>query len=306
MCQSSERLDLELITRLRRHGGLDEFAERLGDLGVALPGRVLIPECGSRGRNVVLWETHRKQRLASNRPLSDLSHVAFAPSGRFLAVKNTSGDCYVLESPSLAPLLHLGGVEYGEGSALAFADDALLIDGSWNGDLVVRDVNTGAKVVHETQHGHVSQLVFDQARSRFAHDAASDEETYIVVREWPLSDGGQTIVQLPLNSGADALALREDLLAVVEFHRLQIRSVSTGRTVAERTIPTGGTGWDLAWWPNHDRLIVAGGGAFTVYATELAELWSRPEQYACAVAIAKSGGRAVLGSWERSLVCDLA
>jgi hypothetical protein len=116
--------------------------------------------------------------------------VAFSPSGQELAVKNTSGECWILDSTDLGILLRLGGRQFGEGSPPAFAYDGAMIDGSWNGDLLARDIKSGGIVFHERERRRMVSLVAASPdRQLFAYSEESrgtDSLSAVIgVRRWP-------------------------------------------------------------------------------------------------------------------------
>jgi hypothetical protein len=259
------------------------------------------------GRNVGVWEVDPMRRLISAHPISHPSDIAYSPSGQLLAVKSTSGESVVLDATTLEVAHRLGGAEFGEGSGIAWADESSLVDGSWSGDLILRDVRTGAIILHETSHGGVSQLVVDPERPAIVHTASHDEAEVILLRTCPLDRGDETVIaSLPAGEVVSAIAVRGDLLAVASHGHLEIRSIATGAVLADRAIPISGTGFALVWRPGHDHLCAAGSGTFSVFDPDLHELWSEADDLASAVAVSAEADLAVFGSWERSVVCTLA
>ena len=260
------------------------------------------------GRNVVLWDATRRRRLASAHPLSHPSDVAFSPSGHELVVKNTSGECVVLDGTDLGILLRLGGTQFGEGSPLAFAYDSAMIDGSWNGDLLARDITSGRTLLHERERRMVSLVAASPDRRLFAYSELSrgtDSLAAVIrIRRWPFSDHEPVTLCETTGLVVDALALNGDLLASVIDHQLQIRSSATGKVAASCEVPISGTGWGVAWWPDTDRLVVAGGRRFVMFNSALDELWALDAQYPCDVAISRDGSRALLAAWDGALMVE--
>jgi hypothetical protein len=258
------------------------------------------------GRNVVLWDATRRRRLAWAHPLSHPSEVAFSPSGHELAVKSTSGDCVVLDGIDLGVVLHLGGRQFGEGSPLAFAYDGAMVDGSWNGHLLARDIRSGGTLFQERERGRMVSLVAASPdRELFAYSVDSrgaDSLTAVIrTRRWPFSD--HEPATLCEATRVHALALNRDLLAGVIDDQVQIRSSATGEVVARRDVPITAT-WSVAWWPDTDRLVVAGARRFVMFNSALDELWAVDAQYPCDVAISGDGSRALLAAWDGALVVE--
>lgn len=83
------------------------------------------------GRNVVLWETRRKRRVASAHPLSHPSYASFSPGGDVLAIKNTGGEVVILNASDLSIRHRLGGEEFGESCEVIIdAASQFVIDGA--------------------------------------------------------------------------------------------------------------------------------------------------------------------------------
>jgi hypothetical protein len=83
------------------------------------------------GRNVVLWETRRKRRVASAHPLSRPSYASFSPGGDVLAIKNTGGEVVILNPSDLSIRHRLGGEEFGESCEVIIdAASQFVIDGA--------------------------------------------------------------------------------------------------------------------------------------------------------------------------------
>jgi hypothetical protein len=238
--------------------------------------------------------------------MSHPSEVAFSPSGHELAVKSTSGECVILDGADLGILLHLGGRQFGEGSPLAFAYDGAMIDGSWNGDLLARDITSGGTLFHERERRRMVSLVAASPdRHLFAYSEESrgtDSLTAVIrMRRWPFSD--HEPVTLCDVTRVNALALNDDLLAGVIDHQLQIRSSATGEVAASCELPITAT-WGVAWWPDTDRLVVAGGRRFVMFNSALDELWALDAEYPCDVAISRDGSRALLAAWDGALMVE--
>jgi hypothetical protein len=213
----------------------------------------------------------------------------------------------ILDSTDLGILLRLGGRQFGEGSPPAFAYDGAMIDGSWNGDLLARDIKSGATLLHERERLRMVSLVAASPdRQLFAYSEESrgtDSLSAVIrVRQWPFSDHGP--VTLCETASVDALALNGDLVAGVIDHQLQIRSSATGEIAASCEVPISGTGWGVAWWPDTDRLVVAGGRRFVMFNSALDELWALDSQYPCDVAIAGDGSRALLAAWDGAFMVE--
>lgn len=113
--------------------------------------RVRYSPCGewlvSTGtRSVKIWRVDREE-LACEFPLAHPSHIAFSRDSARLAVKTTSGAIWLVDRSDSGwekhgvRCLSEGGCE---GPAPQFVRDGLgLMDGSWDGDLTLRNVSGG-------------------------------------------------------------------------------------------------------------------------------------------------------------------
>ena len=114
------------------------------------------------GRNVVLWDAHRRRRLASAQPFSHPAHAFFVPDDDSVLVKNTAGDVVRLDAVTLGVRSALGGRDHGEGPGPIAMPQGLFVEGSWGGLLMVRSVEDGRTVFTER---HPDSMVVEPPRS---------------------------------------------------------------------------------------------------------------------------------------------
>src|SRR5215207_6835159 len=96
------------------------------------------------GKRITLWSVAQRARIAKGPPLQNASSIDFAPGGRDVVAKNTRGDLLFMEVPTLDEKAHFSGHGFGDGTDIRFAPHGRhLIDGSWSGQLTVRDAATG-------------------------------------------------------------------------------------------------------------------------------------------------------------------
>ena len=108
------------------------------ELWCSRDGRLL----GAVGRNVVVADLERRERLSTSEPLSHPSSATFSANGEALAVKATSGHIVVL-NPQTGALIK-DHRNRKEGSNLACSPDGeYLVGGSWDGTFTVRQIRTG-------------------------------------------------------------------------------------------------------------------------------------------------------------------
>src|SRR3954466_1674879 len=137
------------------------------------------------GKRVTVWDVAERKRVASVHPFSHELEADVSPDSCWLVVKNTLGDVVVLERETLAERIRLPAKPYREGTAIRFSPcGAFLVDGSWAGDLLVRDATRGQGVFHE-QVGSVRRLDCSRDRMRWLYTA---EGMGLVTRLWPFEE----------------------------------------------------------------------------------------------------------------------
>jgi hypothetical protein len=122
---------------------------------------------GALGRNVVVLNLERRERVSTSHPFSHPSSATFSPNVNALAVKATSGHIVVLD-PETGNLVsdHLNKGE-GEGSNVACSRDGqYLVDGSWNGTFTVRELLTGRIIVRDEFPGQMLTRVTHDVEGR--------------------------------------------------------------------------------------------------------------------------------------------
>lgn len=258
------------------------------------------------GRNVVLWETRRKRRVASAHPLSHPSYASFSPNGNVLAIKSTGGEVVILDASDLSMRHRLGGEDFGEGCEV-FIDAAsqFVIDGAWSGALLVRSLNDGAVIWDERWDGMAKAIATTPDRQTFAY-ALSDRQsgtTSIYVRPWPFDRHQGRLVAEMGQEDCHCLALSPDgtRIAAITNSALGVWSCATGGSAAV-AIPMVDIGRGLAWHPTDDRLAVAAGPQVFLLDASLAQVWRVAVPYASSVEFSTDGSLLAVGAWEEGFV----
>jgi hypothetical protein len=124
-----------------------------------------------RGRRGALWDVARRAKIGFFPQLKHTSSISFSPDGSLLACKNTYGDILVVDVATLTEHTHVPGKAYGEGADVHFSPcGRYLLDGSWQGHLLVREVRSGAVVWEEFVEGTtVSELTCCRNRQVWAY-----------------------------------------------------------------------------------------------------------------------------------------
>ena len=95
-------------------------------------------------RYVFVWDLVKRIKTLKSHPLSCPASVCFSPSGHQLAVKSTSGQIVIIDPEDGIILCDFRNFQDGEGSNIRSSPCGdFLIDGSWNGRLSVRRVDSG-------------------------------------------------------------------------------------------------------------------------------------------------------------------
>ena len=220
-------------------------------------------------------------------------------------MKNTSGEIVVLDVETLEVLSRHDGRPWGEGSDLRFSPCGdFLVDGSWNGDLVVRNAQTGEIEWHArstVDKGMVTQLVTTPDRQTWLHDGFG----YLTLRTWPFTDASRTIRLPNKTSGEVALNPSATLLAIRTWEALQVWDLTrrSPSKLAEQTgLPHGGTGNALAWAADSTQLAFAAAHAVRVFTPDLDLIWTTELQYACHVEYSPAGDLLACGAWSKGFV----
>jgi hypothetical protein len=188
-------------------------------------------------------------------------------------VKNTAGAVALLTAGPPAERLRLSGKPYGEGAAVRFsADGDHVVDGSWQGDLLVRSASIGEVVLHKTGSS-VTRMTATADRLTWAYLTRDG----CLLRRWPFTDHQPTVLQGdPVGLIATiALAPEGTRLAAADGRALQVLGVDGSRLelLAEVELPISGTGDALAWRRDGATLAYAGADHALVFTPELTLRW---------------------------------
>lgn len=259
------------------------------------------------GRDVALWGTRPKRRRQSVHPLSHPSSATFSDDGSRLAVKATSGDSVVLRADTLDVVAELGVAEFGEGSKALFGGDGhTIVEGSWNGDLLVRSSQTGAVLFHEHEQGSmIGEMAWTADRASIVYvvhyKQGMQREAELRVRPYPFRADPCVVATLG-DALPHAVAVNDEMVAAVSIGpEVVLFELKTGTIQARRDVgPNGARG--LAWWPKNHTLILVDSNAATGVGPELNDLWRIPVPYGCAVSCSSDGAVVAVGSWQRGLL----
>lgn len=271
-------------------------------------------------RDVLFWDTAARKRVRSVHPFSHPSHLDFSPDGQRLAVKSTSGRIVVLDAHTGDTVIDYANQRDGEGAPLYFAARGnALIDASWGGSLMVRDLARSELKFHERVGGMVSELSASEDRSVFAYtigrrppsDSSPPPEDLIVLRRWPFGRNRPCILPvsrpfitvLSLSPSASRIAV----LYGAPPDALEIIDLSTADILAYARVDLGGSGSSVAWSPDESVLGCVERHRISLFeASSLRRTHMIPLRYPSAVTFSADGGLLGLASWEQGRILDIA
>lgn len=277
------------------------FAARFDDRGEHLV---------TLGKRISVWNVASRRRACSVGGVAHASHVDFSPDSTLLAAKSTSGEVAVFDLQTIAERTRFSGRAYGEGATIRFSPcGRYLVDASWRGQLLVRDVATGAHHLEEAaDDGDVFDLACTRDRQVWSYTRWSQEGgTRVFVRAWPFDRHQPVEIQGLTRCHAHALSDDARRLAVSDGQTLTTWSLdpTTGATqeLGERHIVSG-TPDVLTWSPDAAYLAHSGDSSGHIYAatTTLPELHTLPLPYACDVEFSPSSNLLALGAWSDGIV----
>lgn len=273
-----------------------------------------VPRTVSRGRRLAtlgkrtsLWDVESRERIAGVLPLSNASDVDIAPDDGRVVVKNTSGDVAVYDAALSEELLRLPGRPWGEGSAIRFSPcGRFLVDGSWNGDLLVRDAVTGEIVFHERGE-HVSPLACTRDRRVWVYVRNA---VVAYVRQWPFeqhepirfSEVGMIWRAGLSDDGNLAVVLRGHYLEVWRLDRANARKEVVGQVELEDGMGA------VALSPTGDRVGLASVSRMEglLLTRELGYLGRVPFEYPSDVAFSPDSKLIAFGDGSKGVVLPVA
>ena len=208
------------------------------------------------GRNVVIADLDCRRRLSTSHPLSHPSHADFSADDRLLVVKSTWGEIAVLDTKSGENLCSHRPKRQDEGTAIRFAPDSdFLVDGSWSGEIRVRQVSNLSVIESFAFEGEMIKAVSRNEQGDlwlFAHttkykpEVAETPRPNVSLWKWPLRAAQSTFSVGLKTLDAAALAPTAPYIAVVGFCEetnvrvLRILS-SSGSVLASTPLTIGGT-----------------------------------------------------------------
>lgn len=267
------------------------------------------------GRDVVLWSVRERKPLRACRQPRNPSAVDFSPDGARFVVKSTHGELLVCETATAQPIARFAPEEQDEGANPLFASNDRIIDGSWSGEIRVRDAtDLTPRVLWRDAHRMVTQVVRSAGRWAFVATATHRHPDFesdtggdqVLLGEAPegrplraLGRRWRFLHAAALSPVADRVAVRYGTTEPA----IEVVDAATGRVTAAGASAFGGTTHEIAWSPDGRVLVLVEAGGFSFRdAADLREIGWLPNEYAASVCFSPDGRLIACGGWQAGLV----
>lgn len=273
------------------------------------------------GRAVVVIDMRTRSRLMACRPLPHPSSGCFSPNGELLAIKSTSGRIVTINPGTGDIMADFKNQREGEGCGVSFSPDGnALIDGSWAGQLTVRDSTDGEITFRQSYDGDMlSRISHDRERRRWLvehspkvkPDENQTSPAYLSFHDWPFSAGEAHIFSFDMH--IETAQISPDGTRFCFFQkwndrRVHVARVSDGQIIASSAPMTGGgTGSDLAWSSDSKHIAAVADGQFVfMKASDLTITGAKTMDYPSSALFTQNDSELILGSWNTSVSarCD--
>lgn len=260
---------------------------------------------------VSVFDTNTFKICLTVKNLKDPSYAVLSADGSLLLIKNTSGKELLLKTKD-GDVLHTIGYK-SEGCAPFFSDcGSYIIDGFWNGDVLVRNISSGKVDWSLSFPGEMIEGVFllkKKSKLLIIHTLCAAEEsgdipsTGLTFCNYPPVKK-HLIRKMKLNLSLPSSFCpnpAEDLLAVVygaSQGRLAIVNLEDGSVLRDVSITIGGCGAALAWSKKGMIASVQKDRVVIYDADSLKEISGIELPYASDVSWAPEGDSIALGSWK--------
>lgn len=146
---------------------------------------------------LTVWDVYSKKKLFSIRPMSHISRVIFSPDGKRIALKNSSGQIIVCDAAKDKVLCDFKNhsPNSSDGADPVFSGCGnFIIDGTWDGEILVHNVKTGKVVFKKTlgKDGMIDSINLLQGGKKYLvrhsgeYTKGEGRKPYISTWNWPL------------------------------------------------------------------------------------------------------------------------
>ncbi|MDQ8731122.1 WD40 repeat domain-containing protein [Bradyrhizobium sp. LHD-71] len=267
------------------------------------------------GRDVWIWTVAKRSKSVRTHPVSHPCDAAFSPDAGRLAVKSTSGHIAIIDVESGQTAVDFDNSGEGEGANLQYSPCGdYIIDGAWNGRLIVRCAESASReFVQEFPGDMIRGIRSFQNGQRWivAHSPIAKTydrpppPDYFSMWEWPFRRGTHQVLPLRIPfSLARSLAISIDgqYLAVVHGappDSLSVFQLRNGARAATIPVAVGGTSAAVRWSSDGRLLVSVQDEAVVVYAWPgLQELHRLALPFPSDAAFSPPGDALALGSWK--------
>lgn len=273
------------------------------------------------GSRIAMFDPVKRERLWFGRQLRDPSHGSFSPDGSQVAIKNTSGRIVVLNARSGELLHDFKNQKEGEGCQLHFASNGdELIDGSWKGQVTVRDLTGSPRSREEFPSEMIERISHDKSRQIWliGHsprhnpqepDPASRRRGYVRFRRWPFTPACDRVLHFPFYARGATLHPAGETFCFTEMAlspRIMIARAEDGSILAQ-SVPLGKAHpSELTWSPDGALIAAVQRGKFVFYrSSDLSIAVEVLATYPSSVAFSPGTQQVALGTWNESRLVPL-
>ncbi|MEA2214162.1 MAG: hypothetical protein QOF83_4110 [Solirubrobacteraceae bacterium] len=171
----------------------------------------------------------------------------------------------------------------------------MIVDGTWAGRLLVRDVTSGEVVWEEDHPGEmISALTCTRDRRLWAYGRAISEGDRVVLRAWPFWK--HPAVAVTVIRHCTSLALSDDGRHLAAAHRGALRTFDVAHdgcsarpSAVLDDMPLSGTHDSVSWTPDATAIAYAGAEVTQTFDRALRQIHSSPLPYPCDVDFSPAG-----------------
>jgi Anaphase-promoting complex subunit 4 WD40 domain len=274
------------------------------------------------GRNIVIADLVQRKRLGSWHLLKHPSSAAFSRDETLIAVKSTWGEIAIMRIDDGALVISKRPRHQDEGAALHFSPcNNFLVDGSWSGEIRVRNVHDLAIAEKFTYKNEMISSVSPNARADrwlFVHnpkcceDTSKSQSPYLTIWTWPLKKPKAIIIPNLEQIYSASLAPSALYIAIVGYslssdtHVLQILSLA-GKVLASVNFALGGTGYKTSWSRDSKIVGTVADGEFLIFeAPSLVPIASFADKYPSDMAFFNENTEVLFTSWTKGHIQSLS
>jgi len=265
-----------------------------------------------------MWSVTDRKKIWKNHPLSHIAHCSFSNNGTKIVIKNTSGEIKIINSENGNEDDNFSSQTAGEGSNVIWVNNEYILDGSWSGFLVVRDVKKGNIVwLKHFKDEMIKKVFMNQSKTRFITqnqpkvncEKRNEYGSYFISWELPFSDITGNQFEIPLDAIHDvSFCSNFNKCAVVHSRnpfKLTLYDMQSENILWSKETQNTGHGFCLSW-SNDERVIsVFNDNKIQFLKSDNGEIISEyVVPYACAIKYSKNN--LAICSWENGRLISIS